>query len=69
MPTPLIIWALVGAILLSYVAFSMLSFDQKNAFGYAFALIPQRFNPDAADHFVNWYEALGPLFGHAFLHV
>lgn len=69
MPTPFIIWALVGAIVLAYVAFAMLSREQQDAFAYAFALIPQRFNPEAPTRFVNWYEALGPLLGHAFLHV
>ena len=69
MPTPFIIWALAGAIVLSYVAFAMASPEQQDAMAYAFALIPQRFNPDSPDHFVNWYAALGPMFGHAFLHV
>lgn len=69
MPTPFVIWALVGAIVLSHVAFVMSSAEQQDVVAYAFALIPERFNPDAATHFVNWYEALGPLLGHAFLHV
>ena len=69
MPTPFIIWALVGAIVLSHTAFVMASPEQQQAIDYAFALIPERFNPNGADRFVNWIDALGPLFGHAFLHL
>ncbi len=36
---------------------------------YTFALIPQRFHPDSEYRFEHWYEALGPVFGHAFLHL
>ncbi len=68
-PTPFIIWALVAAIVAAYVAFMFATPGQQNAIDYAFALIPERFNADSPSHFVNWYEALGPLFGHIFLHV
>ena len=69
MPTPFIIWALVGAIMLSYAAFAMSSLEQQAAIDNAFALVPQRFNPNSPDHYVNWIDALGALFGHAFLHI
>lgn len=69
LPTPFIIWALVGAIMLSYAAFAFAPAAQQEAIDYAFAIIPLRFNPASPDHFQNWYEALGPLFGHAFLHL
>lgn len=69
LPTPFIIWALVGAIVLSYGGFMLLSPAQQEMLDYAFALIPSRFNPASPDHFVNWGEAAGPLVGHAFLHL
>ncbi len=69
LPTPFIIWALVSAIVLSYVAFVMTSPEQQRAIDFAFALIPERFNPDSPDRFTNWTEAAAALFGHAFLHV
>jgi membrane associated rhomboid family serine protease len=68
-PTPFIVWAIVGAIMLAFAAFQLCTPAQQDAIGYAFALIPERFNPASPDHFVNWYEAFGPLFGHAFLHL
>jgi membrane associated rhomboid family serine protease len=69
LPTPFIIWAIAGAIVLSYVAFLISSPEQQQAIDYAFALIPQRFNPDSAEHYVNAFDAAAPLFGHAFLHL
>ena len=69
LPTPFIIWVLAGAIVLSYAAFLFSPADQQQAIEYAFALIPERFNPESPDRFTNWYEAVGPLFGHAFLHL
>jgi membrane associated rhomboid family serine protease len=69
MPTPFIIWVLVGAIVLSYAAFFVSPPAQQQAIDYALALIPARFDPDSPERFVNWYEAAAPLFGHAFLHL
>lgn len=69
LPTPLIVWALVGAILLSYVAFLLAPPGEQQAIDYALALLPQRFDPDSPERFRNWYEAAGPLFGHTFLHL
>lgn len=68
-PTPFIMWPIVGAIAAAYVAFAFATPAQQNAVDYAFALIPERFDPDSPRRFVHWYEALGPLFGHAFLHL
>jgi membrane associated rhomboid family serine protease len=69
MPTPFIIWALVGAIVFSYAAFVLSSREQQDAIDHAFALIPERFNPESPQRFVNWIDAAAPLFGHTFLHV
>ncbi len=69
LPTPFIVWALVGAILFSYLAFVLATPAQQQAIDYAFALIPERFNPESPARFVNWGEAAAPLFGHAFLHL
>lgn len=69
MPTPFIIWALAGAIVLTYAAFSFASPEQQNAIDYAFALIPERFNAESPERFTHWYDAAAPLFGHAFLHL
>ena len=69
MPTPFIIWALVAAIVLTYAAYWFANPQQQQAIDYAFALIPQRFHQESPDHFANWYDAAGPLFGHAFLHL
>jgi len=69
MPTPFIVWALVAAIALAHFAFLMSSPEQQQAIDYGFALIPLRFNPESPDRFAHWYEAAGPLFGHAFLHL
>jgi len=69
MPTPFIIWTLVGAIVLAYVAFMLATPEQQRAIDHAFALIPERFNPSSPERYVNWTDALGALFGHTFLHI
>ncbi len=66
---PVAVWALVAAIVLAFVAFMIAPREQQNAVDFAFALIPERFHADGPAPFANWYDALGPLFGHAFLHV
>lgn len=68
-PTPFIIWLLVGAIVLAHVALLFVSPAGQQEIEYTFALIPQRFNPDNPHHFAAWYDAAAPLFGHAFLHL
>jgi membrane associated rhomboid family serine protease len=68
-PTPFIIWMLVGAIVISYAAFGFASPATQQAIDYAFGLIPARFNPESGERFANWYEAAGPLLGHVFLHL
>ena len=67
-PTPWIVWAIVGAIGVSYAAFLLASPDMRNAIDFAFALIPERFHADSPYRFNQWYEALGPIFGHTLLH-
>lgn len=69
MPTPFIIWALAAAIVLTYALYWFASPEQKQVIDYAFALIPERFHAESPNRFANWYEAAGPLFGHAFLHL
>lgn len=68
-PTPPAVWLIVAAIGLSYLGFSLLSLPARNAIDFAFALIPARFDPSSPFAFDRWYEALAPVFGHAFLHV
>jgi membrane associated rhomboid family serine protease len=69
MPTPFIIWVIVGAIVLSYAAFVLATPDQQTAIDQAFALIPERFNPSSPDRYTSWTDALAALFGHTFLHL
>jgi membrane associated rhomboid family serine protease len=68
-PTPLVIWALAGAILLSYGAFVVQPTAQQNAIDYALAVIPARFDPESPERYAAWHDAAAALFGHAFLHV
>lgn len=65
---PPVLFALVAAIVGAYAWFSFQGTDQQNLFFYNFALIPVRFDESSPYHFNAWYEALGPLFGHVFLH-
>jgi len=58
----------MAAIIGAYAWFIFTGVEQKSLFFYAFALIPARFVETSAYHFGAWYEALGPLFGHVFLH-
>jgi membrane associated rhomboid family serine protease len=67
-PTPWIVALLTGAIVLTYVAFVLAPASLQEQLDYAFAIIPERFDPQSPEHFNNWLEALGPTFGHTFLH-
>jgi membrane associated rhomboid family serine protease len=67
--TPFVVWALVGAIVLAHVAYRFADQETQLSLDYAFALIPQRFSSPSEYGFTHWYEAIGPLAGHAFLHV
>lgn len=69
LPTPFIIWVLAVAIVSSYAAFLMVSPAQQEAVEYALALIPERYDAQGPHHFSRWYQAVAPLFGHAFLHL
>lgn len=60
--------ALAAAIIGAFAWFSFQGADQQNEVFYDFALIPVRFDESSPYHFNTWYEALGPLFGHVFLH-
>ena len=68
-PTPLVVWLATGLIVLASAAFFFAPTDTQHAVDYAFALIPERFHADSPYRFENWYEALGPIFGHALLHL
>jgi hypothetical protein len=63
LPTPFIIWMLVGAIALSYAVFVFATPATQDAIDLAFGLIPARFDPASAERFANWYEAAGPYAG------
>jgi len=68
-PTPVVVWLLTGLTVAAYLAFAFASPNTQSALDYAFALIPERFHADSQYHFEHWYEAFGPIFGHAFLHL
>ena len=59
--------ALMAAIAAPFLLVSFASGISRTRF-YALALIPARFDATSAYHFAAWYDALGPLFGHVFLH-
>jgi membrane associated rhomboid family serine protease len=67
--TPVVVWLLTGSIVAAYAAFLAAPRDVQLALDYAFALVPQRFHADSPDRFQHWYEALGPMLGHSYLHV
>lgn len=66
--TPFVVWALPGAIALSFLAYVMAPYETRLAIDYALALIPERFH-EGQFAFANWYEGLLPIVGHAFLHL
>ncbi|MEZ5970872.1 MAG: rhomboid family intramembrane serine protease [Hyphomonadaceae bacterium] len=68
-PTPLVVWLLTGSIVLASAALFFAPTDTQHAIDYAFALIPERYHPDSPYRFATWCEAMGPIFGHAFLHL
>lgn len=68
-PTPLVVWLVTGSIVLASAAFFFAPTDTQHAIDYSFALIPERFHADSEYRFTQWYEPLGPIFGHAFLHL
>lgn len=68
-PTPLVVWLVTGAVVIASAAFFFAPTDVQHAADYAFALIPERFHADSPYRFQQWYEPLGAIFGHAFLHL
>ena len=66
--TPIVVWLLTGSIVAAYLAFFVAPVSAQQFVEYTFALIPERFHPESQYHFNHWWEALGPLFGHSFLH-
>jgi membrane associated rhomboid family serine protease len=68
-PTPIVVWLLTGLTVAAYLAFVFAPPNKQSAVDYAFALIPERFHAGSQYSFDHWYEALWPIFGHAFLHL
>ena len=66
---PIMLWLLVVAIVGCHLAFTLAPRGVQDSVDLAFALIPARFHGDNPLAFQHWYEAAGPIFGHAFLHV
>lgn len=66
--TPLVVWLLTGSVVAAYVALYVAPADMQRFAEYSFALIPERFHAESPFRFQAWWEALGPLFGHSFLH-
>lgn len=69
LPVAPVVWAIVAALVASFLGLQFAPPVAKEAIFGAFALIPVRVDPSSPDHFTHWYEYLGPLFGHVFLHV
>lgn len=67
--TPVVVWALVASIAGAYGAYLIAPQNLQIGAEYAFALIPERFHAASQFRFTHWYEALAPIFGHAFLHL
>jgi membrane associated rhomboid family serine protease len=67
--TPIVVWLLTGSIVAAYLAFFAAPASTQEFVYDTFALVPQRFHADSQDRFDQWWEALGPLFGHSFLHL
>lgn len=63
---PATLW-LAASFVAAHVAFQFAPADLKNWIYYSFAIYPVRY-AGGPDGFTHWYEALGPLFGHVFLH-
>ena len=65
---PSVVYALCALLLAAYVGFVLSPDAVKDFVYFHFALIPARFDPASQWRFSSWEEALGPLFGHVFLH-
>jgi membrane associated rhomboid family serine protease len=65
---PIMVYALAALIAAAYLGFVLSPESVKDFLYFHFALIPARFDPAHPAHFTSWWEALGPLFGHVFLH-
>lgn len=63
---PATLWLAVSFVA-AHVAFQFATPAQKDWVYYSFALYPVRY-AGGADGFTHWYEAVGPILGHVFLH-
>ena len=68
LPNPPVVVAIAAAIMLSYAYFAFSDQQTQEMLIVNFALIPERFDSDSPAHFTHWYQALGALVGHVFLH-
>jgi membrane associated rhomboid family serine protease len=69
LPVAPVVWVIVAALAASFVGLFFAPPEWKNTVLGAFALIPARFDPASPGRFTQWYEYLGPVFGHAFVHL
>lgn len=69
LPTPIIIWVITAAIVVTYAIYMFLPVDLQEELLNAFALIPARYDPASPIHFRDPLSMLAPIFGHTFLHV
>lgn len=69
LPAPPILWVIVGAIAAAYVGYVFAPAKLQFELEYALVLNPMRFHQGNPLNLNHWYEAFGPLIGHAFLHV
>jgi membrane associated rhomboid family serine protease len=65
---PLVVKALVGAMIVAWGLVQLAPDEIKLMLFVHFAVIPARFDAIGPYAFGAWYEALGPLLGHVFLH-
>jgi membrane associated rhomboid family serine protease len=65
---PPVVLGFIAVIVAAFLAASSLAEAQQNAIYYALAIIPARFDEASVYHFTAWYEPIGPLLGHVFLH-
>jgi membrane associated rhomboid family serine protease len=65
---PPAVLVLIAVIVAAFLILPLLGEAQQNSIYYAFAIIPVWFDGASVYHFTAWYEALGPLLGHVFLH-
>ncbi|HWA00289.1 MAG TPA: rhomboid family intramembrane serine protease [Caulobacterales bacterium] len=66
--TPVVVWLLAGLMVVSFALTNQISADPRAWVYQQFGLFSERFYPSSPDHYRSFDEALGPLFGHMFVH-